>query len=126
MIIKFKIFEKVDNEPKIGDYVICSELESYKDIGIEYFLSENIGKCINIIYNNNFGEGSDKKYIIEYYNIPYKIKNYFKFDKVTGVPYGSGSSIVTNCRIMSRQEVIHSSEDKDYLKIILISKKYNL
>jgi len=67
-----KKFESIEDNPQIGDYVICED--KYDDEPeIAIFISQNIGQCIDIkppIYSRPI-------YIIQYKNIPKKLKSEF-------------------------------------------------
>lgn len=52
MITTFKIFEQINqNEPEIGDYVLCRDLSlSFKE-KVSDFIENNIGQCIKVNEN---------------------------------------------------------------------------
>lgn len=108
-----KQYEDIDNEPKIGDYVICYELgdvhfssqsNSIKN-DINSFISVNIGQIRE--YDNR------KWYEIEYENIPKEVDQWFH-------------ASVRNCRSMLRKEIIHFAETKEELEPYISANKYNL
>jgi len=99
-----KHYENSKN-PKVGDYVICNELEN------KYMLSEFIANNIGLIVRNFFG-GS---YQVKYENIPDEIKTCFGSDeKYSGL------------RGMFRKEIIDFESSKEKLEMKLNIKKYNL
>ena len=114
-----KYIKKFENikEIQVGDYVICDEgYLLISDDDFDYFLRNNVGKCINIV-------GSE--YIIEYKNIPSNIENYFRFDR-----NGSYNNLnpwnITNCRRMDISEIIFHSENKEDCEAYISANKYNL
>lgn len=102
-----KKYEKNDNVPQVGDYVICEEeYLNDKYIKLYQFIKNNIG----IIYKYNPNE---YEYVVEYKNIPSDLNLYFQHYK-------------KGCRIMGKKEIIAWSKNKKDLEIELISNKYNL
>ena len=77
MITKFKIYENInEGEPKIGDYVICTTINN-KTPELLHFLSNNIGKYIQVSKYISF------PYQIQFYNIPKSMKFYFGHNPTT-------------------------------------------
>jgi hypothetical protein len=108
MIITFKIFENSKQEPKIGDYVICTLLDPdiiNKNPILNDFLSNNIGKIIEI------GQDRIKLYVVKYDNIPEVISYRFSHD---------------NTRLFAKDDFLYFSSNKEDLEIYLNSKKYNI
>lgn len=95
-----KKYESID-ESKIGDYVICND----NNLEVGEFIKNNIGQIINISYGIH--------YYIKYDNIPDDIKKYF-------------NDSMPDVRMMFREEVIHFSENKEKLKLLVTANKYNL
>ena len=103
MIIKFKTYESInEDEPELGDYVICKESHEH-EIVVQNFLSQNIGKIVEM--NKGY------KYIVKYKNIPNDTKKYFIYQGTRG---------------MDRNEIKYWSKDKEELESILNANKYNL
>ena len=49
MITNFKLFELNNNNPEIGDYVICDAIDIYDaNLNFEEFRVDNIGKILKI------------------------------------------------------------------------------
>jgi hypothetical protein len=116
-----KNFEDIKESqlPEIGDYVICKDKSIALDEETKEFISNNIGKIINI-YNSKIKVGIITKkqtiipntlYIVKYDNIPNIAKKWF----------GSDDS-----RQMRLNEIIKFSKDKEELEDYLITKKYGL
>ena len=103
-----KKYESINNEPQIGDYVICKEEEETPGFtDIINWTSVNIGKCVRI-------DQHKYPYLIQYENIPNNIKNNFLHRNVP------------NCRMMRKYEIIHWSPNKEDLEIYTNAIKYNL
>jgi len=99
-----KTFEN-SNNPKVGDYVICNEIEN-RDI-LSEFISNNIGVVIRSFFGGS--------YQVNYENIPDEIKKFFANDeKYDGL------------RGMFRKEIIDFASSKEKLEIKLNIKKYNV
>jgi len=114
-----RTYEHLNDTPTVGDYVICDENNNVNDNDriFNYFLSNNLGKCINIV-------GSE--YIIEYDNIPSKIKHYFHVWKGYRSKDKRYKAVTTNCRKMNRNEIIYFSNNKEDCEAYLTAKKYNI
>jgi len=108
-----KKFESIEDNPQIGDYVICED--QYDDEEeIATFISQNIGQCIDI----NKGSQTDKiSYFIQYKNVP----NNELFFEHTVI-----NKNYTNVLEMFLEEIIHFSKNKEDLQIYLDVNKYNL
>jgi len=101
-----KTFETLNqNEPQIGDYVICQELNAIEEINL--FLGNNIGKIVFVGERKMF-------FCVQYTNIPRNISDRFG--------YGS----ITNARNMRRDEIKYWSDNKENLETLLSTNKYNL
>jgi len=96
-----KFNENNNDEPKVGDYVICTE--NQLDHEFNNFIADNIGKII-VISNDKYA------YEIRYYNIPYRFNDYFYND----------------IRGFGEYEIIHFSKNKAELETILATKKFNI
>ncbi len=96
-----KLFEKKD--PKIGDYVICQNLED-PDKDLDIFFSSAIGKVIEYQHTP-----LQIRYIVEFENVPEHIED--AYDQ----PMWFG-----------REEILYISKDKEKLEYIIQANKYNL
>lgn len=110
-----KTYEMLQNEPQIGDYVICEEsnivskIESPESV---VFISENIGKIITRSLRNS------EIFLIKYKNVSSEISKYFEFDDIYKYYY--------NVRAMYEREILHCAKDPKDLEIYLSANKYNL
>ena len=104
MITNFKIYEKVndENEPKIGDYVICSTDFTQE----QKFIQNKIGKLIYIDIDNEY------PYCIKYDDIPSRLY----------------STTVDEIRVLTykKSNIIHWSKNKKDIELILIANKFNI
>ena len=107
-----KKFEKIQEDPNIGDFVICSEDQPGK---INNFVSSNAG-CIYDIANEI---GDSYKYIINYTNIPIDLIKEFGT-----IPENNGKII--RIRRMSRVEIKDFSKNKQELEQRVLNSKFNL
>jgi hypothetical protein len=100
-----KKFEENENEPQVGDYVICKEMK-YPDDDFVYFLNTHIGRIKNYVNMN------DTLY-------PYEIEFEEKLPR---------SSLKS--RNFIRNEIIYWSKNKedviDYIEMMNNINKYNL
>ena len=103
-----KIYENIDNDPKIGDYVICNENLSYYDELVN-FLSNNVGR---IVLKNYTIVNVCFDYLVQYDYIPKELDIYF---------YNS-----SNLRPINIDDIIKFSENKEDLEMYINAKKYNL
>jgi predicted nucleotide-binding protein (sugar kinase/HSP70/actin superfamily) len=110
MITKFKLYEQLKiNEPQIGDYVLCDEVDS-EIIRVD-FIRNNIGK---IVYDNF---SKVYKYLVQYENVPELLDSWFS----------DGNNInLKNCRRMSISEIKNYSKNKEDLEVLIQANKYNL
>ena len=117
-----KSFESIENNPQLGDYVICKEYVPYvtyitrqteKD-DLDNFINNGIGRFIKI------GSG-DYCYIIKYDNIPEDLLNNFRYRDTTDITFNGNG-----CRAMKRDEIIEFANTKNELKIKSTASKYNL
>lgn len=97
-----KSYESIENEPKIGDYVLCDEETTDHDV--KEFVKTHIGKLVLI-----------QDILVTNYN--YKIY-YNDSDKYFG---NNG-----NHRSMTRSEIKHWSENIEDILPFLSSNKYNM
>jgi len=96
-----KKFEKNDNKPELGDYVIVSEINN----SIVYdFISNSVGRFVVFIDNNI------NQYHIRFDDIPEELNSFFSYD----------------CRNYRLHEILYWSKDKKDLEIILQSNKFNI
>ena len=123
-----KTYEKMNNNPEIGDYVICNDQTQIPD-DIQNFIQTNIGQIIDYEkFDTSSGRRNDNPYCVKYENVPeeyckynvfltdVKMANLIKFDlKPTEA-----------VRYFNKYEFVHISKDKEYLETFLIAKKYNL
>ena len=101
-----KTYEAIQ-DPQLYDYVICNENTEIKELND--FVNSKIGQIINIPYSEGI------TYLIQYENVPESIS-----------PYLNHFMNRKNVRKMFRAEIIYYSKDKEYLKTLLISNKYNI
>jgi len=94
------------NEPKVGDYVIC--YYSDNDV-VNDTINNKIGIIVKINYDNNY------PFKVKY-NISYRDRSITREFKLKN----------SNSFEFNRSEIIHFSEDKDELEIILNSNKFNI
>jgi len=107
-----KEFESLDdNDPVVGDYVICNEADSDKDITA--FISSNIGQIIKIKISDNLNKFL---YFINYDNIPYNLR--FRFTDFENTN--------KKMRGMFIEEIKYWSKNKEDLEVKLQANKYNL
>ena len=100
-----KKYESINNEPQIGDYVLCREINA-NNIQVIQWTAVNIGKYIDfndLDYNY--------PYLIRYKNVPNDIRSYFFHNDVP------------SCRTMKRDEIILWSSNKEDLENII---KFNI
>lgn len=112
MIIKFKIFESIDETPDIGSWVIIEEDSETYSIEARKFINNSIG----YIWKRN---GSNS-FIIKYYNIPADVIFYFAYSD-----YSDGLKI-GNSLLATREEIKYCSKNKEELEHISDANKYNL
>lgn len=108
MIKSFRIFEEINSDLKVGDYVIMrSDCHHYDIIN---FVNNNIGKVINIV---------DDGVTVLYFNVPdYLEDNFFGvYDGVKGRFKG---------RLFNIKQVVYYSSSLKELKLKISSSKYNL
>ena len=109
-----KSFENNNQEPEVGDYVICEDCVSLEE-EFKNFMCNNIGLIVEINPNTNY------PYTLYYENIPDNIIDGFSCVLNNNYEYDY------KClRAMSREEIIHFSKNKEDLETILASNKYNL
>lgn len=111
---------KKEEEPQIGDYVICKPTNSYSKDFVD-FISNNIGKVIKKGYKiSEFESSKDRSPVlyIKYENAPDEIKiSIFNYDKKT-------DSFIMQNGIIS--DVRCWSSDKEELELEINANKYNL
>ena len=121
MITNFKIFENLNREPKVGDYVICKEdngiawTEYTKKV--ENFINGSVGRIDKI--RKTTKSNQPNKYTIQYFNVPSEIKKAF-------FTFGGKDLKDYRIRILSRKEIVYFSNNKEDCEVYLSSKKYNL
>ena len=113
-----KNFEDIKKSqlPEIGDYVICKDKSIALDEETKEFISNNIGKIINIITTGR----PTALYIVKYDNIPNIAKKWF------GSPSSTKRRLTDDSRQMRLNEIIKFSKNKEELEDYLIAKKYGL
>lgn len=107
-----KIYEEIyenQNEPKLGDYVICKWTSADDSHEANVFVENKIGKISKIREINN----TTKSYIVEYDNIPDELEFY---------TYQKNGSWFT----FKRKDLLKWSRSKDELQMYIDSKKYNI
>ena len=114
--------ESIKDGPQIGDYVICDE--KCCDIESQIFTSENIGQIFDNISNRRY------KYVVKYDNVPENLQQQFS-NAITN--FCNEEQIIKfalqkKCKwtVMSQEEVIFWSKNKEDCETYLISNKYNL
>lgn len=109
-----KSYENInDDNPQIGDYVICEEQNAMINYSkLNNFFKNNPGKIKNIT------DHDINNYVIEFYNVPKDLYISY-FDIVQGE-----ENLYT--RPMSRNELIVFSKNIKDLEFKLSAKKYNL
>ena len=112
-----KRFEELNNEPELGDYVICSEFpendyDTYYEI--DKFLTNNVGRYVKNVEDDDLVE--DYFYIIEYENVPDYLFLYFPEEK----------GVKNRCRRLNRKSIIDFSKDKEELEAKISAKRYNI
>jgi len=100
---------KNETEPEPDDYVICKDTYYLKK-DIHDFLENNIGQIISI-------DSCD--FYIKYENIPLNLISYFDFDDIN-------KNNDVGVALMYNNEILYYSKDKEYLKQLLINKKFNI
>ena len=111
-----KHYEAIEEDPQIGDYVICEEFDipGYpEDINIKNFVNNHIGK-----YIENLEHNQEYSYMVQYDDVPKHIKLNFTM--------GEEREIIENARAMCRKEILYFSPNKEELKPYLQANKYNL
>jgi hypothetical protein len=101
-----KQFEN-NNEPKVGDYVVCHENSQNVDSDMNFFLSQNIGKIESI------GGQIESIYYVEfdYYSIPVKLIENFDNENILQ---------------FFKNEILFYSYDEEECEIYMDSNKYNI
>lgn len=115
MITNFKIYEKLENKPELGDYVIVSIIsdliQTYND-DEQDFIENHIGKIVEIIkYPSTI-----------YYAVEYDIPKDF-------VPYPYYRTKYSGWKSawqFERKDLKYISKNKEDLIPIIDAKKYNL
>ena len=116
-----KQYEDVNRKYKIGDYVICDEMEGNNGVTKELkkFLANNIGQ----ITDNTYGDTC--LYVVRYENIPNMLRERFNeiikkdIDGVVVDEYDDR-------RVMIDDEIIYSSKNKKDLEPFIILNKFNI
>lgn len=106
----------ISTEPKIGDYVICTDIEDKPEF--INFLNNNIGKIVMIKRNIPDNDKLTNVYVAKFDNIPENIKSFFKYRSINNTHY--------NLRGFYPHEIINFSENKNDLLTYLTANKYNL
>ena len=117
-IIIYESYQNKTESPQPGDYVICKEHTNFHTL--KKFIKNNIGQFIEYRTRENTNRTYDHItpnycYIIHYDNIPYNLSQHFEY-----------ANNLTNCRIMSLNEITHWSPNKQDLELIILSKKFNI
>ena len=98
---------------KNGDYVICEEKTNMADINLVNFINSNIGQILN---SKELDDSWDTLYEVRYENIPDELKMTDHFH----VKY------TYYIRNFYQKEIVHFSEKRETLELILSANKYNL
>jgi hypothetical protein len=107
-----------EDEPKLGDYVICNESET--DFGyrissdnyrfqVDEFLSKNVGQIIELI------EDDRCEFLVQFNNVP---------DDIAPIYFNHSNK--DDCRKMSRSEIEFWNSDREALEVMVDAEKYNL
>lgn len=110
-----KLYEDTNNEPQIGDYVVCYRNRA-KD-AVKLFFSENIGRItkFNMIVRN--------------YRIKFEIK-FSSTDKAEKYDFTKGQfqflEHPDGVIVADKEHIIFFSPSKEDCEVFLASKKYNL
>ncbi len=110
-----KTYEDINNEPQVGDYVICGVpgIRESDNPDMFNFIKNTIGQIVKI-------ENSDTAYptyYVHYNNIP----EYLKFDSRK-----SPSLSIFNEEPFRRKNITYWSKNKEELELKIIANKYNL
>jgi len=105
----------IEHKPKVGDYVICKEIQAdeYEEdmIKTHNFVYSHVGRCIqDDTQQENNTNLSSYPYHIKYENIPISISSNFR--------YGT--------RVMCLDEIIYFSNNKEELELKLSTNKFNI
>jgi len=106
-----KQYEQIDtDEPQVGDYVICKEVQPY------LFDTDTDTTKLNIFFNDNIGKISKRfnngNYLVKFKNVPNNLMSKFNMDDE---------------RTMQPEEIIyHSNNIKDIEEMKINVNKYNL
>jgi hypothetical protein len=99
-----KLFENI-NEPQIGDYVLCKEMDS-NDKKLLEFIDNNVGRIVDTKPETDV---FTELFVIKYKNIPFDNNWQNK-----------------NTRYFLREEILFWSKDKEDCEAFLNAKKYNI
>ena len=111
MITNFKIFETINEQTQIGDYVITyNKDEDDGEDNIWNYLNNSVGKFIDIV-------DYTKSHVIEYTLTDELYKKYSIF------PPNKNNTINSNFEL---KNIKYWSKDKEELETLLTTKKYNL
>lgn len=100
-------------KPQVGDYVICKDISGGSKLN--YFLKNNIGQIVEIYPNKSIPTIIQHR--VKYDFIPGRLLKYFED---APFPLAPGTRSFTNT------EILYFSHDKEILKILPITNKYNL
>ena len=112
-----KLYEELDEPIEVGDYIIREE-DRFNEL--KPFFKENYGVVVDIPRStkkdkkNVLGEVSLIQYIIQYYNVPKELYNFF--NRKNGNFY----------RYCSLDEIIYHSKNKEDVEMKLSTQKYNI
>ena len=117
-----RTYENLQEEPQVGDYVICEEISRRpglsKTWAIEFnnFLKSNIGQVVE----DNYGDGtSSLKYVVCWEEIPQILSGDFFNDYFNNI-------LINNCRRFLPDEIKYCAKTKKELVHIIDANKYNL
>ena len=109
-----KTFENIEDEPKVGDYVIINRISN---------LSDKIGEIVDIIDIKKDWkiDWKDLLFQIKYINVPkailQRISNFANYRII------KGSTVIVE---LSGRSISEWSTDREYLEVIISAKKYNI
>ena len=115
-----KLYEDLNDGPKLGDYVICT-YEKYNSEPLNKFLSENIGQVVDFDIDKRISGKMDLYSMRKSY--PEFIEYPIKYDTDSNIKEFFNSS---NFRYFEKESVLFYSSDKEECEVYLSAKKYNI
>ena len=115
MITKFKIFELNEDEPKVGDWIVCQPEDIsfwINEEDLNRIFSENMGR---IVSDNKGSDNHGQYYDVKYSNLPLNDQNLY-----------NDFAIIDSTFSITKNEIKYWSKNKEELETIIQSNKYNL